>query len=139
MTIIPLAITYCSVVELLLQVFALVYGSYGEQHCITSPKFLSIGNNIIPPQLLQRTTMVMLVPNLNLSMPLSQYAETMIPTYDANPVELLWDFTVCQGAPCHLLQLAEKIFSVFLWATLHRVGFTHGTKRDQDERDAKGR
>ncbi len=30
MTIIPLAITYCSVVELLLQEFALVYGSYGE-------------------------------------------------------------------------------------------------------------
>jgi hypothetical protein len=30
MTIIPLAITNCSVVELLLQVFALVYGSYGE-------------------------------------------------------------------------------------------------------------
>ena len=29
MTIIPLAMTYCSVVELLLQVFALVYGSYG--------------------------------------------------------------------------------------------------------------
>ncbi len=70
MTIIPLAITYCSVarVELLLQVFALVYGSYGEQHCITLHKYLSIGNNIIPPQLLQRTTMVMLVPNLNLSM-----------------------------------------------------------------------
>ena len=65
MTIIPLAITYCSVVELLLQVFALVYGSYGERR-ITLPKFLSFGNNIIPPQLLQRTTMVMLVPNLNL-------------------------------------------------------------------------
>ena len=74
MTIIPLAITFCSVVELLLQVFALVYGSYEERHCITSPNFLSIRNNIIPPQLLQRTTMVMLVPNLNLSMRLSQYA-----------------------------------------------------------------
>ncbi len=82
MTIIPLAITNCSVVELSLQVFALVYGSYGERHCITSPKFLSIGNNIIPTQLLQRTTMVMLAPNLNLSMLLSQYAETMIPTYE---------------------------------------------------------
>jgi hypothetical protein len=33
MTIIPLAITNYSVVELLLQVFALLYGSYGEQHC----------------------------------------------------------------------------------------------------------
>jgi hypothetical protein len=88
MTIIPLAITYCSVVEMLLQVFALVYCSYGEQHCITSPKFLSIGNNIIPPQLLQRTTMVMLVPNLNLSMLLPQYAETMIPTYEIMQIPL---------------------------------------------------
>ncbi len=84
MTFIPLAImiTNCSVVELLLQVVALVYGSYGEQHCITLPKFLSIGNNIIPPQLLQRTTKLMLAPNLNLPMLLSQYAETMIPTYE---------------------------------------------------------
>ncbi len=82
MTFIPLAITNCSVVELLLQVFALVYGSYGERHCITSPKFLSFGNNIIPPQLLQRTTKVILASNLNLSMLLSQYAETMIPTYE---------------------------------------------------------
>jgi hypothetical protein len=55
---------------------------------------------------------------------------------DANAVELLWEFTVCQGAPCHLLQLAEKISSVFLWATRHQVGFTHGTTRDQDEREA---
>ena len=48
-------------------------------------QFLSIGNNIIPPQLLQRTTMVMLVPNLNWSMLLSLYAETMIPTYKIMP------------------------------------------------------
>ncbi len=75
-------------VELLLQVFALVYGSYGEQHCITLPKLLSIGNNIIPPQLLQRTTMLMLVPNLNLSMLLSQYAETMIPKYEIMQITL---------------------------------------------------
>jgi hypothetical protein len=88
MTFIPLAITYCSVVELLLQVFALVYGSYGEQHSIPSPFFLSIGNNMIPPQLLQRTTMVMLVPNLNLSMLLSQYAETMIPIYELVQIPL---------------------------------------------------
>ncbi len=86
--------------------------------------------------------MVMLVPNLNLSMLLSQHEDTMIPMYEMmqNPVELLWEFTVCQGAPRHLLQLAEKISSVFLWATLHRVGFTasftHGATRDQDERDA---
>ncbi len=53
----------------------------------------------------------------------------------AKPIELIWEFTVCQGAPCHLLQLAEKISSVFLWATRHRVGFTHYTTRDQDERE----
>jgi hypothetical protein len=60
MTIIPLAINNCSVVELLLQVFALVYASYGQQHCITSPKFLSIRNNVIPLQLLQMATKVMM-------------------------------------------------------------------------------
>ncbi len=54
----------------------------------------------------------------------------------ANPVELLWEFTVCQVAPHHLLQLAEKISLVFLWATRHRVGSTHDTTRDHDEREA---
>jgi hypothetical protein len=56
--------------------------------------------------------------------------------YYASPVELLWEFTVCQGPPRHLLQLAEKISPVFLWATRHQVGFTHCTTRDQDECDA---
>ncbi len=51
-------------------------------------QILSIGNNIIPPQLLQRTTMVMLVPNLKLSILLSQYAETMIPTYEIMQIPL---------------------------------------------------
>jgi hypothetical protein len=51
-------------------------------------QFWSIGNNIIPPQLLQRTTMVMLVPNLNLSMLLSQHAETMIPMYEIVQIPL---------------------------------------------------
>jgi hypothetical protein len=46
MAIIPLAIINCTVVELLLQGFALVYVSYGEQHCITTPIILSIGNNV---------------------------------------------------------------------------------------------
>ncbi len=82
MTIIPLAITNCTVVELLLQVFALVYVSYREQHCITTPIFLSIGNNLIPPQLLQMTIKVRPVPNLNLSMLLSQHGDTMIPMYE---------------------------------------------------------
>jgi hypothetical protein len=81
MTIIPLAIINCTVVELFLHVFVLVYVSYGEQHCITTPIFLSIVNNLIPPQLLQMTIKVMIVPNLNLSMLLSQHAETMIPMY----------------------------------------------------------
>ncbi len=66
------------------------------------------------------------------------YNDTHVRDY-ANPVDLLWEFTVCQGAPRHLIQLVEKISSIFLWATLHRVGFTHGTTRDQDERDAQGR
>jgi hypothetical protein len=48
----------------------------------------------------------------------------------------LLNFTVCQGAPRHLLQLSEKISSVFFWATRHRVGSTHGTTRDHDEREA---
>ncbi len=26
----------------------------------------------------------------------------------ANPVDLLWEFTVCQGAPRHLLQLLKR-------------------------------
>ncbi len=82
MTIIPLAIINCTVVELLIQDFALVYVSYGEQHCITTPIFLSIGNNVIPPQLVQMTIKAMLGPNLNLSMPLSQHADTMIPMYE---------------------------------------------------------
>jgi hypothetical protein len=139
MTIIPLAIINCSVVELLRQVFALVYVSFGEQHCIQSPKFLSIGNNVIPPQLLQMTTKVMLVPNLNLSMLLSQHADTMIPMYEIIQAPL-----ICYGnllyvkerLAIYYSQLAEKISSVFLWATLHRVGFTHGTTRDHDEREA---
>jgi hypothetical protein len=80
MTIIPLAIIYCRVVELL-QVFARVYVSYGEHHCITTPIFFSIGNTVIPPQLVQMTIKAMLVPNFNLSMLLSQHADTMIPTH----------------------------------------------------------
>ncbi len=89
MTIIPLAIINCSVGELLLQVFALVYGFYGEHHYITSPKFLGIRNNVIPQQLLQMTTKVMLVPNLNLSILLSQHADTMIPMYEIMQTPLI--------------------------------------------------
>ncbi len=81
MTIIPLALINCTVVELLLQVFALVYVSYGEQHCTITPMFFSIANNVIPPHLLQMTIKAMIVPNLNLSMLLSQHADTMIPMY----------------------------------------------------------
>jgi hypothetical protein len=38
-----------------------------------------------------------------------------------------------------LLQLAEKISSVFLWATRHRVGSTHGTTPYHDECERKPR
>jgi hypothetical protein len=135
MTIIPLAITNCSVVELLLQVFALVYGSYGEHHYITTPKFLSQYNS----------TAIIAEDNHGNAGAQSQLVNPFISVCEnnnthvrdyANPVELLWDFTVCQGAPRHLLQLAEKISSVFLWATRNRVGFSHSTTRDQDEREA---
>jgi hypothetical protein len=84
-----IAIINCSVVELLLQVFALVYVPYGKQHWITSPKFLSIGINVIPPQLLQMTTKVMQVPDLNLSMLLSQHADTMVPMYEIMQTPLI--------------------------------------------------
>ncbi len=82
MAIIPLAIINCTVVELLLQGFALVYVSYGEQHCITTPIIVSIGNNVFPSQLVQMTIKAMLVPILNLSMLLSQHTDTMIPMCD---------------------------------------------------------
>jgi hypothetical protein len=42
----------------------------------------------------------------SLSISACRYNDTHVQDY-ANPVELLWEFTVCQGAPCHLLQLAE--------------------------------
>jgi hypothetical protein len=65
MTIIPLAIVINgTVVELLIQVFALVYVSYREQLCITTPIFLSIGNNEIRPYLVQMTINAVLVSNL---------------------------------------------------------------------------
>ncbi len=101
MTIIPLAITNCTVVELLLQVFALVYVSYGEQQCITTPIFLSIGNNVIPPQLVHMTIKAMLVPNLNLSILLSQHADTMIPMYKIMQTQLS-----CYG---NLLYVKERL------------------------------
>ncbi len=141
MTIIPLAIVNCTVVELLLQVFALVYVSYGEQTFIKLPIFLSIGNNVIPPQLLQMTTKVIIVPNLNLSMLLSQHEDTKIPMYEImqNPLSSM----SCYGNLLYVKErlaiyysLLKKISSVFLWATQHRVGSTHGTTRDQDEREA---
>ncbi len=94
-------------------------------------------HDAIPPQLVQMTTKSILVYNLNLSMLSSQHADAMIPMYEI--MQTLWEFTECQGAPRHLLQLAEKISSVFLWATRHRMGSTRGTTRDHDEREAKGR
>jgi hypothetical protein len=45
MTIMTLDLINCTVVELLLQVVALIYDSYGEQHYITTPMFISNGNN----------------------------------------------------------------------------------------------
>jgi hypothetical protein len=68
----------------------IVYVSYGEQHCITTPIILSIGNNVIPSQLVQMTIKAMLVHNLNLSMLLSQHADTMIPMYEIMQTSVVW-------------------------------------------------
>jgi hypothetical protein len=83
MTIIPLAVINCTVVEQFLQVFAFVCVSYGEQqcHCITTPIILSIENHVIPLKLVQMIIKAMVVPNLSLSMLLSQHADTMISMY----------------------------------------------------------
>ena len=117
MTIIPLAITNCSVGELLLQVFALVYVSYGKQHCITTPIFLSIGNNAIPPQLLQMTIKVMLVPNLNLSILLSQHADTIIPMYGIMQTPLS-----CYG---NLLYVKERL-AIYYSLLKRSLRFSYG-------------
>jgi hypothetical protein len=117
MTIIPLAIINCTVVELLLQVCALVYGSYGEQHFIATPIFLSIGNNVIPPQLLQMTIKVMLVPNLNLSMLLSQDADTMIPMYEIMQTPLS-----CYG---NLLYVKERL-AIYYSLLKRSLWFSYG-------------
>ncbi len=119
MTIIPSAIINYSVVELLLQVFALVYGSYGGQHCITSPKILSIGNNVSPQQLLEMTTnlKVMLVPNLNLSMLLSQHVDTMIPMYEIMQTPL-----ICCG---NLLYVKERL-AIYYSLLKRSLRFSYG-------------
>ncbi len=90
MTIIPSDRINCTVVWLLqwLQVVALVYGSHGEQHCITTPIFLSNGNNTIQTQFEQMTIKVMLASNLNLSIPLSQHEDTIIPKYEVMQIPL---------------------------------------------------
>jgi hypothetical protein len=80
-SIIPLDIISCTVVELLQRDFALALDSYGEQHCITTPIFLSNGNNVIPPQFAKMTIQVLLASNFKLSMLLSQRGDTMIPMF----------------------------------------------------------
>ncbi len=100
MTIIPLDIINCTVVKLLRQVVALVFDSYGEQHCITTPIFLSNGNNRIP-QFEQMTIKEMLASNLNLSMLLSQREDTMISMY-----EIMHTPLSCYG---NLLYVKERL------------------------------
>ncbi len=105
--------------ELLLQVFALVYVSYGEQHCITTPIFWRIGNNAIQLQLLQMTTKLMLAPNLNLnlSMLLSQHADTMIPMYEIMQTPLS-----CCG---NLLCVKER-FAIYYSLLKRSLRFSYG-------------
>jgi hypothetical protein len=91
-------------------------------HCVTTPIFLSIGNNVIPPQLLQMTILrSCLCPITTCQCFISAcgYNDTHVLEY-ANPVELLWEFTVCQGAPCHSLlvvQLSESSFGFLMGNT----------------------
>jgi hypothetical protein len=117
MTIIPLAIINCTVVELLLQVFALVYVSYGEKHCITTPIILRLGNNVIPPQILQMTIKAMLVPNPNLSMLLSQHVDTMIPMYEIMQTPLS-----CYG---NLLYVKERL-AIYYSLLKRSLWFSYG-------------
>ncbi len=117
MTIIPLAIINCTVVELLLQVFAFACVSYGEQNCITTPIFLSIGNNVIPPQLMQMTIKAMLGPNLNLSMIFSQHADTMIPMYEVKQTPLS-----CYG---NLLYVKERL-AIYYSLLKRSLRFSYG-------------
>jgi hypothetical protein len=112
MTIISLAIINCAVVELLLQVFALVYVSYGEQPCIT--------NNFERRKQCNSTT-ISADDNQGNDSAQSQlvnvFADTMTVLNDthvrdhANPGELLWEFTVCQGAPRYLLSRSASLFT----------------------------
>ncbi len=141
MTIIPLAIINCTVVEQLLQVFALVYFSYADLWRTT----LYFIAHIFEHRKQCNSTTIIADDNHGNANAQSQLVNAFISACgyndthvrnSANPFELLWELAVCQGAPRHLLQLTEKISSVFLWATRHRVGFTHGTTRDQDEREA---
>ncbi len=80
--------------------------------------FLSIGNNVVPPQLLQMTIKVMLLlPNLNLSMLLSQHAETMIPMEDIMQAPLS-----CYG---NLLYVKDRL--VIYYSLLKRsLRFSYG-------------
>ena len=137
MTIMHLAIINCTVVELLLQVFCtcicflwrttLYYNTHNFEHQKQCNSTISAddsqGNASAQSQL------------INALISACGFNDTHVRDY-ATPVELLWEFTVCQGSPRQLLQLTEKISSVFLWATRHRVGSTHCTTHDQDEREA---
>ncbi len=82
-----------------------------------SPNFLSIGNNVIPQQLLQMTTKVMLAPNLNLSMLLSQHADTMIPMYEIMQTPL-----ICYG---NLLYVKERL-AIYYSLLKRSLRFSYG-------------
>ncbi len=112
--------------------------SYGERHFITTPIVFSNRSNVILPQFEQITIKLRLASNLNPANALVSawgYNDTHVLDH-ANPVQLIWEFTVCREAPRHLLHLAKKISSVFFWATRRRVGSTHSTSCDHDELEA---
>ena len=120
MTIIPLALINCTVVELLLQdstclctcvCFLWRTTLYYNAH------IFDIGNNLIPPQLVQMTIKAMLVPNLNLSVLLSQHADTMIPMYEIMQTPLS-----CYG---NLLYVKERL-AIYYSLLKRSLRFSYG-------------
>jgi hypothetical protein len=72
---------------------------------------------------------VMPVPNLNLSMLLSQHADTVTPMYEiiilvCKPLELLCEFTVCQGY-VNLLYVKERL-AIYYSLLKRSLRFSYG-------------
>ncbi len=87
---------------------------------------LSIGNNIIAQQLMQMTSKALLVPNHNLSMLyLSMQIQLYPCTRSCKPRWAAMGMYCMSRSASPFTTLAEKISSVFLWATRHWVPPNH--------------